>query len=116
MTARKRDHVAEEVRHKLGRILYEEAKDPRFQAVTVSRVELAKDMGSARVYFSTYLKDVDVEDLTAALNNAAGFFSQVLGRTLQARRTPRLQFYYDKGFDYADKLERILAGVEPPGE
>ena len=116
MAGRKREHLEESIRQKLGTILYEAAKDPRFAAVTISREDLSKDKSVARVYYATYREDVDIDDLTASLNHAAGFFGATLGRTLSVRHTPKLRFYYDRGFDYADRIERLLSELHHSGE
>ncbi|MBI4083749.1 MAG: 30S ribosome-binding factor RbfA [Candidatus Lambdaproteobacteria bacterium] len=113
MVGRKGEHLNEQIRHKLGMILQREAHDPRFQAVTVTRVTLSRDRAHADVRFSCYRKDLDLEALTESLNRAAGFFGHALARSLETRRTPRLIFHYDPGFDHADEIERALKSIEP---
>jgi ribosome-binding factor A len=112
MAGRKLEHFNEIIRQKLGTILIQEARDPRFRFVTVTDVMLAKDFTFARVHFSCLDQGVEVEALTDSLNRAAGFFSQALGRTLSTRNTPRLRFYYDHGFDHAGEIDALLAEVQ----
>ena len=112
MAGRKLEHFNELIRQKLGTILIREARDPRFQFVTVTGVVLSKDFSFARVQFSCMDQTLDVAALTESLNRAAGFFSQALARTLTTRKTPRLQFYYDSGFDHAGEIDAILAELE----
>ena len=89
-------------------ILQREASDPRFLTVTISSVSVAKDLSTARIFFSSYDPQSDEESLTDSLNHAAGFFSQKLARTLKTRIVPRLHFTYDKGFDYAVEVDRLI--------
>ena len=116
MAGRKREHLNERIRQKLGQLLIKEASDPRFQSVTITGVVLAKDQSTARVQFSAYQPAVSPAELTELLNKAAGFFSRALGRTLNARRTPRLHFYYDPGFDYALEMDLLLKEALPGDE
>ncbi len=116
MSGRKREHLNEVIRQKLAHLLQREAADPRFAAVTITGVELSKDYATARVMFSCYLPDADPEALSASLNHAAGFLGQALGRTLSVRRTPRLFFRYDPGYDYADEMDRVLKKLDLPDE
>ncbi len=116
MAGRKLEHLNETIRQKLARILYREAADPRFQGVTITAVRVAKDLSTARVEFSTYLEDNDPDELTEQLNHAAGFFSQILGRTLRTRRTPRLHFHYDPGFDHAQEMDLLLRELRESDE
>lgn len=113
MAGRKLEHLNETIRQKLGQLLIKEASDPRFHSVTITRVVLAKDQSTARVQFSAYSQDVEPAELTELLNKAAGFFSHALGRTLGTRRTPRLYFYYDPGFDYAQEMDLLLKEALP---
>lgn len=108
MSGRKNKHLSEVIHHKLGLLLYREASDPRFQAVTITSVRLSADYSLARVNFSCFLAKMDPQELAATLNKAAGFFGRALGRTLTSRRTPRLEFFYDPGFDYATEMDRLL--------
>lgn len=112
MASHKREHLNEAVRQKLGRLLQREASDPRFATVTITGVQLAKDYATALVMFSSYDTAVDVEKLTESLNKAAGFLGLALGRTLTSRRTPRLHFRYDPGFDHAMDFDLVLKSIE----
>ena len=112
MSSRKLAHLNSVVRQKLGVILQREANDPRFSMVTVTEVQVAKDLSTARVTFSVYDGADKAEELTEALNKAAGFFTSVLGRSLDTRRTPRLHFHYDPGFDHSHEMDLILKNLD----
>ena len=116
MAGRKIEHLNELIRQKLGMILIREARDPRFKFVTITGVGVSKDLSFARVNFSCLDQTLEVEDLTESLNHAAGFFSHTLARTMETRKTPRLQFYFDAGFDHADNVDRLLAGINEQKE
>lgn len=114
--SRKIEHLNEEIRQKLGMLLVREASDPRFQGVTITGVRAAKDLSTAAVTFSCYLEGADTKALTDSLNKAAGFFSHALARTLTTRKTPKLFFAYDRGFDYAQEIELRLKEVRAKDE
>ena len=116
MAGRRIEHLNEVIRQKLGMILIKEAQDPRFKFVTITGVGLAKDLSFAKVNFSCLDRTLEVEALTESLNRAAGFFSHTLARSLETRKTPRLQFYFDHGFDHADNVDRLLAGIKEQKE
>jgi ribosome-binding factor A len=115
MPGRKRDHLNERIRQKLGMLLQRESADPRFRAVTIVEVRVAKDLANATVRFSCYEPGVDAKALAASLNHAAGFFAQALARSMDTRRTPRLYFAHDPGFDYAQEIEeKLRAAIADP--
>lgn len=100
------------VHRRLSEILLFESKDPRFSKVTISRVEAAPNMSSARVHFSIF-PSTGQQELVDSLNKAAGFFSIQLGKVLKTRNTPQLTFVYDAGFDHSDEIEILLRNVLP---
>lgn len=112
MAGRKREHLNEVIRQKLSTILLQEAGDPRFAQVTITGVELARDRSFAKVSVSSYAQQVNEDALIESLNQAAGFFSRAIGRTLKTRQTPRLAFVYDHGFDHAQSIDALLKQVE----
>lgn len=116
MAGRKQEHLNQVIRQKLAQLLHKEAADPRFSAVTITEVSVSKDLSTARVMFSCYLPDANPAGLTESLNKAAGFLSHALGRTLSVRRTPRLHFHYDPGFDYAADMDTVLKELDYPDE
>ena len=116
MAGHRREHLNEEIRHKLGMLLAREAGDPRLLTVTITAVVAAKDLSTARVMFSSYQEGADTEELTRLLNKASSFLTRSLARTLTGRKTPRLNFYYDKGFDYAQDIERVFKTIQPEGK
>ena len=97
---------------KLSEILLRESENPQFKNITITRVEPSPDMSTARVFYSTFIHEIDIEQLTKALNKAAGFFQKKLGHALTTRNTPKLTFQYDKGFDYAVEVDEILRKVK----
>lgn len=103
------------IQKRLAEILIRDSKDPRFARVTISRVESTSDKSFARVYFSLFPPE-DVEEVSDSLNRAAGFFSNQLGKFLQTRNTPRLNFIFDEGFDFSLKLDRLIKEVRPSAQ
>lgn len=67
-------------------------KDPRIRGLlTISAVELSRDMSVARLYYAV-LGAPDDAELSAALADAARRLRRELGRTLHMKRTPELRF------------------------
>ena len=58
----------------------------------------------------------EIASLTKALNQAAGFFSHAVARTLETRVTPRLTFVYDPSIDYSQQMENALKPLRAAGQ
>ena len=85
-----------------------ELKDPRLGFVTVTRVDLAHDLGFARVFVGVLGDEKQREASLAALQSASGFVRRELGRRLRIHHTPEIDFRYDKGLDATDRVARLL--------
>jgi len=91
-------------------------KDPRVNAfLTVSRVQVSKDLSWADVYISTFNSDAKLERGVEGLQSAAGFIQFNLGNEIRLRQTPRLRFHADfsirQGFEMVQKIEELASGI-----
>ena len=100
------------IQRRLSEVLLFESSDPRFNNVTISRVEASGNMAFAKVFVSVFPPEGH-ENLVKSLNQASGFFSRQLGQVLSTRNTPQLLFKYDSGYDHSDEIETLLKEVVP---
>lgn len=75
---------------------------------TVTGVDVAPDMRSARVFFSLMTGPEHAEEVRARLNGASGFVRHQLGKQLDLRRIPNLFFEYDASFDEGARMSRLI--------
>jgi len=114
MSSRRALKLAEAVRHVVSSAILFELKDPRVCDVTVTYVEVADDLRSAKVHVSV-MGDEKKQQLTLrGLQNAAGFLQSRCAEKIETRWTPRLQFILDQGVKHSIEISRILAEVLPP--
>ena len=107
----RQQRVAEEIRHVLANIIQRgELKDPELMdlSVTVSEVRVSPDLKNATAFIAP-LGGGGSEALETAMNRAAPFIRMRLGKELSLKYLPKVIFEADKSFDYAQKIESILA-------
>jgi len=84
-------------REELNSLLDGEIADPRLDSVHVSRVELARDGSSARIWFVVTKQDspLSSDRYLNAFARAAGFIRTRLCEALPLKRIPELSFRFD---------------------
>ena len=100
--------VDEEVRREIGSILQQKVRDPRLQWVSVTRVEVSRDLSVAQVHVSTLGDETAKTEVLEALVKAGPFVRAALGRSLHLRRTPELRFHYDRGIEHSLRVNQML--------
>jgi ribosome-binding factor A len=94
----------------IARILNEEFKDPRIGMVTVTSVEVSRDLSYAKV-FVTVFEEAKVEETLKVLNQAAGFFRAQLAKSMHLRVVPRPHFIFDESVVRGSRMASLLASI-----
>lgn len=93
-----------------------EIKDPRVKNVTVTLVEVAPDLRSAKVHVSVR-GDENRQRLTLrGLQSSAGFLQKLVAKRIDTRYTPVLTFELDQGVKRSLEVAAILREVLPEDE
>jgi ribosome-binding factor A len=100
--------IEAELQRALAEIIAREVKDPRVGNVTISAVDLAPDLRTARVFFTPFASAHSPQEVRAGLTRAAGFLRGAVSRRLGLRYAPRLQFVFDDAFDKAAALTDLI--------
>lgn len=105
--------VASELHRLLNELLQSEVKDPRLHGVRVSEVEMSRDLGVAKVYYSLLRPDDDPAEAERAFAKARGFLRGRAGRALELRRAPELRFEHDRTAERGIELTRLIDSHDP---
>jgi ribosome-binding factor A len=92
----------------LAALIAREVKDPRVGNVTITAVQVAADIGTARVYFTPFAGREPPETVRLGLTHAARFLRGELGRRLSLRHAPRLEFVFDDSIQGAARLTGLI--------
>ena len=114
MTART-DRIDELLREEIGGILSRDVRDPRIGFVTVTNVETAPDLSSARVWVSVIGQPEEREQTIKALQRAMPFVRHELGSKIRLRRIPELQIRADDTSQRGTRVLQLLAEIEAGG-
>jgi ribosome-binding factor A len=102
--------VADYLQRELASIIQQEVRDPRVGMVSITGVDVSRDLGHARVYYTVMGSDSGEEaaESTEALNRAAGFLRSQLSRDSSMRSVPQLKFYFDSSVGRGRELEDLI--------
>jgi ribosome-binding factor A len=114
MEYKRSDRIADQLHREIAELVFRRVKDPRVQRVTITGVEVSRDLQHANVFYCITGKpgEKDKEAVAEGLNNARGFIRQELGKRLHMKYLPQLAFRYDQSFDYGEKIERLLKEIQ----
>ncbi|MFT7681393.1 30S ribosome-binding factor RbfA [Moritella dasanensis] len=106
--------VAQQLQQEIARILQREVKDPRVGMVTVSSIDLSRDLSYAKVYVTFFNIDNDeerIKDGIAALDTASGYIRSLVGSAMKLRIVPELRFIYDNTLVEGMRLSSLVTEV-----
>jgi ribosome-binding factor A len=106
--------VAEEIKEALAHIIQFEVKDPRLSTVmvTVSAVEVTKDLQLARIFVSVLGDDGQAGDVMDALDHCKGFIKSQVARRVKLRFMPEMEYKLDQSAVHAARIQEMLREIE----
>jgi ribosome-binding factor A len=112
------ERVNQLIKEEISALLQRELKDPRIGFVTVTDVEVSKDLSQAKVYVSILGSEEEWKATFTALEGARGFIRHWLRQRLRLRLIPSLLFRPDRSMARAAHIQGLLAllkAKETPG-
>jgi len=116
MASKRVARLNEQLKRELSEIIRTQVRDPRVGVITVTAVEMASDLGSARVFVRIIGDEAEFKETLAGLEAAAPFLRGLLGRILHIHRIPELRFREDRSMEHARRIEQLLSEVDVPEE
>ena len=111
----------------LATLIQMEVNDPRVGMVSVTGVEVSRDIAHAKVFVTVLntltddsqinestlsepgdLDKLEIKENIDALNKAAGFLRSLLAKRLSTRSVPKLRFYYDGSIARGQQLSSLI--------
>lgn len=114
MEYQRSDRVGDLLLEVLAELLRREIRDPRLQAVNLTGVKVSKDLRHAKVFFSVFGAAADKSETLAALKRATGFIRSKVGKQLNLRFVPAVEFVYDETEAEAQRIDFLLRTVKQP--
>lgn len=102
------DRVSGQLRRELAQLIQTEIKDPAVGLVSVSDVEVSRDLAHAKVFITVFDAEHAATSISA-LKKAAGFLRSRLGQILTMRSVPLLHFHHDDSVERGQHMDSLIA-------
>jgi len=106
--------VGDFLQREIARLVQQEIRDPRLGMVSITGVQVTRDLAHAKVFFTALDADSpeEAQESTEVLNRAAGFLRTQLARGSTLRSVPQLQFRFDSSVGQGRRMEKLLQRAE----
>lgn len=112
----KQERMAERIRSLLSDLLRFEVRDPRLKEVTVTRVDLDREIQFADVFVNALGDEGRRQEVLDGLESAGGFLRRELAARVRLRQTPELHFHWDFNLEHGERIYRLLDELDIPPE
>jgi ribosome-binding factor A len=102
--------IGDQMQRELAQMIVREIKDPRLGLVTITAVDVSRDVSHAKV-FITLMGENDASGIKQnlkVLNDAAGYLRMQLGKSMKLRSVPQLHFHYDESISRGAHLSALI--------
>lgn len=103
------------MQRELGQMLLTDVKDPRIGFVSITRVEVTRDLSQARAYVSVMGTSEQRSASLAGLKSAAAYLRGEVGRRLALRQAPELIFREDVGIAQSMHIQDLIRSLPKDG-
>ena len=107
--------IGDQMQRELAMLIQREIKDPRLGLITITAVDVSRDLSHAKVYITVMGQDgaEHIKLNLEILSDAAGYLRMLLGKSMKVRSVPQLHFHYDasirRGAELSALIERAVA-------
>lgn len=116
------DRVADSLKKELAQLIHRSMNDPRVEGVSITDVEVSRDLAHAKVFVTVIGKDniKEAQPAMDSLNKAAGYLRSSIAKDDRMRSVPKLRFFYDdtlsKGRHISDLIDRAVSEINSSPE
>ena len=100
--------VADRLQVEISELIQREMNDPRLELVTVTRVQIDRELEQANVFVSTVGDEARQKEVMRVLEGATGFIRREIGRRVRLRYTPQFVFHWDPAPEKVEQVARLL--------
>ncbi|MCK4852540.1 MAG: 30S ribosome-binding factor RbfA [Candidatus Omnitrophica bacterium] len=106
------ERIGKLLRREISVILQTEIDDPRVNNITITRVDMTRDLSLAKVFYVLFGDKEREAAAGAALKSHAKFIRGELAHRVSMRYTPSLSFRKDRSEEYKNSIDTVFENIE----
>ena len=103
--------IADRINEVLSEMLIYDISDPRLVGVSVTDVNVDREMSFANIFVSALEGTSRSDEILEGLEHAKGYIRSELADRIELRTFPRLRFHWDPTFEKAERIDRLIASL-----
>lgn len=111
-TFHRTDRVSAQIRRDLGTLVHAAVREFGLPSVSVSDVEVTRDMAHAKI-FVTALMPERADEAMKGLRELTVELRMSLAKAMKLRHVPELHFHYDDSVDRGERIDNLLRDLAP---
>ncbi len=112
MTQYRAERLQGLLQKELSDIIHSSLKDPRVGFVSVTAVEVSRDLRHVKAFVSVMGNQGEQEETVAVLNKAADYIRTEIGKRVRLRHTPEIIFRLDRSIEHGTHINALLRRLE----
>ena len=108
MTTFRKERMSEAIRKVVTEKLMREQSIIPEAMVTINRVDVTKDFATAKIFYSVFGAAVSEQEAASVMKDYQSEFRYEISQKLNLRRTPKVEFCFDKNTEYAFRIDELL--------
>ncbi len=111
MNERRLQRLESTIKAKVAAVLVRDMSDPRLGIVTVTRVQLDRELTLCKIYWSVLGGEKERKVNERVLQHAAGWMRREVAEVMRTRTVPRVEFVFDERIVGAMRIDSILKNL-----
>jgi ribosome-binding factor A len=111
MATIRQERVSELLFQELSIIISNDLEDPRLSLLTVTNLDVSRDLRTVKIYVSHSDETVSRRSVLTGLKNASAYMRRQIAERCGLRVVPELIFYYDESPERAARVDELLRQI-----
>ena len=102
--------IGDQIQRELATLIPQEVRDPRLGFITITGVDVSRDIGHAKVFITVMGENSPevIKENLDVLKDTAGYLRMLLGKAMKLRSVPSLHFHYDQSITRGAMLSALI--------